>query len=213
MDTMRFVVAESTNSQALDAGSDSSEADAAFPSPVSRFSKKVVAVVLVVLLAPVSIHLAKPTLLQRGNAEYIQIKADTNSVTPAIYTCGGSHLGDDRGEGSPCIFPFTYKDVTYTGCTDKDDGKKWCATSYSSGSTNHRSWGYCNCATATYTCGGVHSGDDSGLGSPCTFPFKYKGVVYEACTSFGHDQPWCATSLHPDTNHARSWGNCNCPPR
>jgi len=50
--------------------------------------------------------------------------------------------------GSPCVFPFIYKDKTHSGCTlvDADDGKPWCST-LTDGSGNHvggqGQWGHC----------------------------------------------------------------------
>lgn len=52
-------------------------------------------------------------------------------------------------------------------------------------------------------------------GMNCKFPFIYKGVTYDSCTSEDHFMPWCPTSL----NYAGevvagtgNWGNCadNC---
>ena len=45
----------------------------------------------------------------------------------------------------PCIFPFTYKNQSYTSCTKKDKEQFWCATTVND--TNHSQadiWGYCN---------------------------------------------------------------------
>ena len=37
-------------------------------------------------------------------------------------TCGGS------ANGARCFFPFIYKGVTYTSCTNRDHNQLWCAT-------------------------------------------------------------------------------------
>ena len=48
----------------------------------------------------------------------------------------------------PCVFPFTYKDVTYNTCTNVDhpDQKEWCSTKVD-GTGNHvtggNNWGEC----------------------------------------------------------------------
>jgi len=39
-------------------------------------------------------------------------------------------------------------------------------------------------------------------GTPCSFPFEYRGVNYLNCTSAGHNQDWCYTDNG-------KWGNCN----
>ena len=41
------------------------------------------------------------------------------------------------------------------------------------------------------------------------FPFKYKGVEYNSCTTAGNGNiPWCATSLTSDGTY-NDWGSCN----
>jgi len=57
--------------------------------------------------------------------------------------------GDTKGSGKPCVFPFILKNVTYDGCTTKDDneGNYWCSTQ--TNRTNHHvgggkgNWGHC----------------------------------------------------------------------
>lgn len=43
----------------------------------------------------------------------------------------------------------------------------------------------------------------------CTFPFIYKGISYEVCTTANHGQPWCAYH-RTDTGELSSgeWANC-----
>ena len=44
---------------------------------------------------------------------------------------------------------------------------------------------------------------------PCVFPFIFKGVVYQTCTTIGHDQPWCYTMVNEDgVGVEGQWGNC-----
>lgn len=50
----------------------------------------------------------------------------------------------------------------------------------------------------------VHTwGGSSEQGDVCAFPFDYKGVMYETCTTDGHDNPWCYT-----TADKSRWGHC-----
>ena len=49
--------------------------------------------------------------------------------------------------GQPCIFPFIYRDVTYSHCisTDSDSGQPWCATQLDSeGWVVDHAWGDCD---------------------------------------------------------------------
>merc|ERR1711893_373785 len=41
----------------------------------------------------------------------------------------------------------------------------------------------------------------------CVFPFVYKGVTYNGCTSADWSQPWCATATD-NGNYNGQWGNC-----
>lgn len=47
------------------------------------------------------------------------------------------------------------------------------------------------------------------LGSPCRFPFTYKGVIHTSCTRVDSAAPWCATGDNPGVD----WGVCSevCP--
>lgn len=57
--------------------------------------------------------------------------------------------------------------------------------------------------TVHYTTEGTCGGNSEG--AVCQFPFEYEGVVYNECTTEGHDQPWCYTDKADG-----KWGNCNC---
>lgn len=65
-----------------------------------------------------------------------------NSPSPSCRTIGGGDIG------ASCIFPFTYKDITYTGCifVDADDRKPWCSTLTDSDGQHvggQGKWGHC----------------------------------------------------------------------
>ena len=52
----------------------------------------------------------------------------------------------------------------------------------------------------------VTIGGTSGT-SVCMFPFTYRGVVYDACTTVNNNGvPWCYTTYTPQDD--RLWGNC-----
>ncbi len=64
----------------------------------------------------------------------------------------------------------------------------------------------------------MYGGCYTTAGSPCSFPFRYKGRLYDTCVKLdGADEPWCSTSTDSDWNHVEgdgsNWGECNpgCP--
>jgi hypothetical protein len=46
-------------------------------------------------------------------------------------------------EGNECVFPFTYKDVTYNNCTSVDVYQPWCATQVDAPDNTIIAWGLC----------------------------------------------------------------------
>merc|ERR1712183_37471 len=87
-------------------------------------------------------------------------------------------------KGDQCIFPFTYKGVTYKTCTKADSELAWCATEvHPSGK------GDCDesCPTECLT----------RQNNPCVFPFTYKGEVHNQCTKVDSVSGafWCATKV------------------
>ena len=62
----------------------------------------------------------------------------------------GGKGGDDPGK--PCVYPFTYKERTYTECTTfENNNTHWCSTEVdASGNYIDGKWGNCNakCPTA-----------------------------------------------------------------
>jgi len=54
----------------------------------------------------------------------------------------------DKNPNVPCVFPFTYRGIKYTGCTRVSDkaGKRWCATNVDENGfyiNNSKQYGYC----------------------------------------------------------------------
>ena len=45
------------------------------------------------------------------------------------------------------------------------------------------------------------------MGKICVFPFIYKGISYQSCTTVDHDRLWCATTSNYDKDS--KWGNCD----
>jgi len=90
-----------------------------------------------------------------------------------------------------CVFPFRYKDVTYTSCTTIDRGQPWCATATnSSGNFLPGSWGYC-----PPTCP-----------SSCTPGSKWSSDACNSCTcssegkSVCSEQKSCSPPLPPSSS-------------
>ena len=52
------------------------------------------------------------------------------------------------------------------------------------------------------TCGGT------GNGGSCVFPFIYKGLTWNSCTTYGRQRPWCSTTNNWDND--KLWGYCDC---
>ena len=42
----------------------------------------------------------------------------------------------------------------------------------------------------------------------CVFPFRYRGLSYNSCTTITHTHPWCV--ITPNYRQDRKWGNCAC---
>lgn len=63
---------------------------------------------------------------------------DTSAADPSCLTESGPKTG------VRCVFPFTYGDTTYNGCTNQSHEKEWCATkTSSSGDYISGEWGNC----------------------------------------------------------------------
>ena len=113
--------------------------------------------------------------------------------------------------GAACVFPFSYKGVTHYQCTYADSPVPWCATEVSSdGSVITNSWGDCNLSQST-TCSAetISTASCTAIsGATCKFPFRYKGVVYNECTSVDQSQPWCSTSITTTGQNLVSLTSC-----
>ena len=62
-----------------------------------------------------------------------------------------------------------------------------------------------NCTIKTYS--------PTDVTQMCLFPFKYKGVTYNSCTSTESEAPWCAIKVTPDREFidgggGETWGFC-----
>merc|ERR1712142_912869 len=81
--------------------------------------------------------------------------------------------------GQKCHFPFTYLGITYDQCTTVgNNGVAWCATTPN---FINGKWGTCDSNCFTDNSCKIIDGPSSG--HQCLFPFEYKGVTYNECTT------------------------------
>jgi len=50
---------------------------------------------------------------------------------------------------------------------------------------------------------------DPPVGKPCVFPFKFKGVEYNACTYEKSERLWCATEIDDGNMLPNRYGDCD----
>lgn len=71
----------------------------------------------------------------------------TTTIDPVCndWTCGWDHANDFQATlGNACVFPFLYKNVTYSSCTTMDHHRPWCATVALDGDVSGTGyWGNC----------------------------------------------------------------------
>lgn len=61
-------------------------------------------------------------------------------------------VGPAGEAGVPCVFPFVYKNVTYSACTSVDHSGGWCATEVSKGTNEYTEWGDCPASPSSSIC-------------------------------------------------------------
>ena len=60
---------------------------------------------------------------------------------------------DGHGPNKPCVFPFIYKQISYSKCITNDNTNKlWCSTEVDAHGKYNGKWGMCNsyCGTGTF---------------------------------------------------------------
>jgi len=95
---------------------------------------------------------------------------------------------------SPHRHGYDQKVGSLNSCRNPSSHRKnfiWCYTE-----DPRKRWETCNILHEK-TCGG------SARGRRCKLPMMYRGKRYDACTSYGWNQPWCYTV-------GGGWGNCLC---
>ncbi|XP_078670214.1 uncharacterized protein LOC144910713 [Branchiostoma floridae x Branchiostoma belcheri] len=138
-------------------------------------------------------------VLENGRWSYCQ----TTEQTPAHNEGSGLEKspGEDMsgsGDETPCVFPFRYHGIWYSGCTLVDSVVPWCAwdRDYEEGR-----YTVCTQGRKTTNKHPTEASEDSevsgsGDEEKCSFPFMYGGVLYTGCTKVDSAVPWCAWDRH-----------------
>lgn len=95
-------------------------------------------------------------------------------------------------DGGYCVIPFIYQGRSYERCVESA-GKLWCATT--SNYDIDRQWTECQepCRQKTES------------GECCSFPFIYRGRLYNTCISTKNNEPsWCAVTSNYDIDFLKS---------
>ncbi|XP_025032581.1 uncharacterized protein LOC103062755, partial [Python bivittatus] len=99
---------------------------------------------------------------------------------------------------APCVFPFIYKQNSYSSCitNDSENNQPWCATT--SNYDEVQQWKYCSTQE--------HGGNSDG--KACAFPFAYKNRTFYSCTNEDdeHGNFWCATT--GSYSKDKKWSYC-----
>merc|ERR1712198_110473 len=105
--------------------------------------------------------------------------------------------------GQACVFPFKYKGVEYLKCTYADSPTPWCATKTdSSENVVTNSWGDCDdSGTSSCTVENFNVASCSTPQGQCVFPFRYKGIVYNGCSTVDRGSSWCSTNTDVSGEH------------
>ncbi|XP_040581395.1 matrix metalloproteinase-9 [Lepeophtheirus salmonis] len=129
-------------------------------------------------------------------------------ATLLVAQYASSVLGCQTTTGENCIFPFTYREMTFSKCSKADYDKYWCATSVNSDGS-FKTFGDCNSNCPME----VHSPTKECLtvgGIPCKFPFSYNGNTYSKCTSADNNGvKWCPINKYPGSSEAFHYEECN----
>merc|ERR1712142_812663 len=125
----------------------------------------------------------------------------------------------------PCIFPFSWRGITYNECTwveyHNTEYKPWCSTMVDENGAHiggQGKWGNCGPSCPIETTCMTNSG--AAANKPCIFPFRWRGITYNECTWVEYHnteyKPWCSTMVDENGAHIGGqgkWGNCgpSCP--
>jgi len=141
-----------------------------------------------------------------------------NCEDKSTSTNGQRCLTTDDGpkRNSQCVFPFSFRGKLYNGCTDINIGENWCSTRVDENLQHiDGNWGLCRNSCPTDIAGQqCRTKDGPKVNTPCIFPFRFRGKVYNGCTDINIGQNWCSTRLDDNSEHIDgNWGVCDnsCP--
>ncbi|XP_035673390.1 uncharacterized protein LOC118413893 isoform X1 [Branchiostoma floridae] len=133
---------------------------------------------------------------------------------------GESESGEETsGSGAemPCTFPFKYDGIWYEDCSEADSVLPWCAwdSEFQQGRWSVCDWIEERTGDENDKVPGEGqsnpwlTGEDAWLWdeSSCLFPFKYKGVMYQKCTTHDSSHPWCSVDAVYQHGSGR-WAYC-----
>ena len=133
-----------------------------------------------------------------------------------------NNVHSDKSSCANCVFPFTFYDVEYTGCTTIGGPRPWCSTRVNENGV-HVGGHWENCGsecptgpkpTMSTEPPSTTPTDKSSCGN-CVFPFTFWDVEYTACTTIdGDPKPWCSTRVNENGVYVGGyWEYCGseCP--
>ncbi|XP_059521475.1 binder of sperm protein homolog 2-like isoform X1 [Myotis daubentonii] len=116
---------------------------------------------------------------------------------------GGSRTATPLGSGTPltmfpsvpeyfnapCVFPFTYDDLTYYSCISVHSDYAWCSLD----DRFQGRWRYC-------------TANDPPM---CAFPFRFRSRLFQTCTKIGYifNRTWCSLTGNYDADG--KWKQCS----
>ena len=141
------------------------------------------------------------------------IKTELNMWSPGPYDPRISANWDSEITVDSTMDPSTVKKISIEGAMVLDYvgfTQEGCLSLSSTGLITPRTGDECNEARETVC---EHQSCYTKEGDECVFPFKYKDVTYNNCTSVDVYQPWCATNFDDNLEEILAWGLClpDCP--
>ncbi|XP_036167420.1 binder of sperm protein homolog 2-like [Myotis myotis] len=90
---------------------------------------------------------------------------------------------------APCIFPFTYDDLTYYSCVSVHSDYAWCSLD----DRFQGRWRYCTAKDPP----------------TCAFPFRFRSRLFQTCTKIGYifNRTWCSLTSNYDADG--KWKQCS----